>query len=149
MAERETSIGGALGFAWSLVSQNWRAIWGVLALNALAWTVLFAGLFAARPELSTAGSSALIVLKYPLYGAIYRLALPAEARDRDPDLHLGPLGLQWRPVEFRIFIADILLSILLLVVFLLAAVAMSAVVLGVVMAQGGSLAQVTSEDQLM
>jgi hypothetical protein len=148
MAEGQISISGALSFAWSLLSQHWRAIWGVLALNALSWTVLFAGLFANRPELVTAGSTALLVTKYPLYGAIFRLGAGHEGGD-NPDFKLGALGIQWRPMEFRIFIADLLLSILLFVVVLLVMVAMSAILVGVIMSQGGVPAQIVKDTDVM
>ena len=69
MAEGEITIGGALSYAWSILSHNWRAIWGILALNALGWTVLFAGMFARHGDLVAAGMAAVTLTKYPVYGA--------------------------------------------------------------------------------
>ena len=135
MAEGEISIGGALSFAWSLLSHNWRALWGGLALNALSWTVVFAGLFGSRPDLVTAGSVAMLVTKYPLYGAVFRLGA-APAGDA-PDPKLGAMGLQWRGMELRIFLADLLVSAFSSLLFMLLLVAVAIVVGGVLLSRGG------------
>ena len=146
MAEGEISISGALSFAWSLLSHNWRAVWGVLALNALSWTVLFAGMFANRPDLMTAGSLAMLITKYPLYGAIFRLGAGQGADN--PDLKLGAQGLQWRGMELRMFAADILQSVFLVVLVLLVSVAMAAVLMGVLMSHGGPPLHITTPADL-
>jgi hypothetical protein len=136
MAEGEISIGGALSFAWSLLSHNWRAIWGVLALHALSWTVLFAGLFSQRPDLTAMGFGALLATKYPLFGAVYRLgSSPAGAEH--PELKTGTLGLQWRLMELRILAAEFLAGIFVYIVAILAGIALMAPVLGVLMSHGG------------
>src|SRR5579862_4864533 len=97
MAEGEISISGALSFAWTLLSHNWRAIWGVLALNALSWTVLFAGLFANHPQLVLAGGLAFLITNYPVYGAIFRIA--SGRGEQESDAKPGAHGLQWRGTE--------------------------------------------------
>jgi hypothetical protein len=137
MAEGEISISGALSFAWSLLSHHWRAIWGVLALNALSWTVLFAGMFADRSELAAMGFGALIATKYPLFGSIYRLGSGAPATADKAESAPGALGLQWRPMELRIFAADLLTSVFIYLIAFLVTLALLAPVLGVLMSHGG------------
>jgi hypothetical protein len=148
MAESEISISGALSFAWSLLSQNWRAIWGVLALNALSWTVLFAGAFSGRQDLVIAGMLAMLVTKYPLYGAVFRLGVGQGAETR-PDLKLGAQGLQWRGMELRMLGADFLVWVFTSILFLLMVVALSIVVTGVLASTGVSLLKVTTPQQLL
>jgi hypothetical protein len=130
MAEGEISISGALSFAWTLLSQNWRAIWGALALNALSWTVLFAGMFAAQPSLMLAGSAAFIITNYPLYGAIFRIA--AHPAGKDDGDKLGDHGIQWRSMELRILLADVLIFVLQLIIGLLVVFALLAPVVAMV-----------------
>jgi hypothetical protein len=113
MAESEVSISGALSFAWSFLSHNWRSIWGVLALNALSWTVLYAGLFANQPALDLAGALAFLVTNYPVYGAVFRIA--RKAGDKEPDSQPGAHGIQWRGMELRMLIADLLVFVFQLI----------------------------------
>jgi hypothetical protein len=135
MSDEKVTIGGALSFAWSLWTENWRAIWGVLAFYALSATILNAGQLAKDPRLIVAGCVAALIADFPTNGAIFRLAFAKEAGDR-PDFRLGTLGLQWRGMEWRMLAASLLLAVFFILVGLLAAVAVSAVIFGVMMARG-------------
>jgi hypothetical protein len=135
MAEGEISIGGALSFAWSLLSHHWRAIWGILALNALSWTVLYAGSLGVRPELVVAGTAAVFVTQYPLFAAVFRLGGGVEGAD-NPDFRLGALGIQWRRMEFRLLLANLLQFVFMFIAFMVIMVALLALVMGVIMANG-------------
>jgi hypothetical protein len=148
MAEGEISISGALGFAWTLLSHSWRTIWGVLALNALSWTVMFAGLFSGRQDLVAAGSLAMLVTKYPLYGSVFRLAA-SQGGEPKGELKLGALGLQWRGMELRMLGADLLVSAFTSLLFLLMVVALSTVVTGVLTASGAPVLKITTPQQLL
>jgi len=138
MSDSQVSVGAALGYAWSLWRTHWREIWGALALNALAWTVLCAGLFAQNLLLIGAGGLALLLTKYAVYGAMLRLAFGAEHAD-DPAFKVGGMGLQWRAMELRMFGADALLTLFLIVLVTLLAIAVFAPVVGMVMSRGGAL----------
>ena len=100
MSDSQVSVGAALGYAWSLWRTHWREIWGVLALNALACTVLCAGLFANNPLLMLAGMLGLVVTQYPVYGSIFRLAFASD-HPGDERFSLAHHGLQWRRMELK------------------------------------------------
>ena len=144
MAEGGITISGALSFAWSILSLHWRAFWGILALNALSWTVLFAGMFAHRPELVSAGFGAVLVTNYPLRGAVFRLSGGAEGGD-NPD-KLGALGIQWGRMELRMFGADALTAIFQFIIWLIVAVALLAPLFGIVMSHTPPLPMVKPDD---
>lgn len=135
MSDDKVTIGGALGYAWSLWTENWRAIWGVLAFYALSTTILNAGQLAKDPRLIAAGCIAALIADFPTNGAIFRLAFAKEAGDR-PDFRLGVLGLQWRAMEWRMLAASLLLAVFFIIVGMLAAVAILSVILGLEMARG-------------
>ena len=147
MAESETSISGALSFAWSLLSHHWRAIWGVLALNALSWTVMFAGMFADRSEIIGVGFGAMLATTFPLCGSIYRLGAVTQGRE-NPELKLGALGLQWGRMELRILSATVLLFVFFAILLVLMSIALSAPLMGIVMNKGIPLEQVKTPEQL-
>ena len=142
MSDSQVSVGAALGYAWSLWRTHCREIWGVLALNALAWTVMCAGLFSQNWEVIAAGLLGLLVTKYATYGAVIRLAYGGEHTD-DPDFRLGGLGLQWRRMELRMFGADMLLGVFLLILATLLAIAIFAPVFAMVMSRGAPPANLT------
>ncbi|HEY5411590.1 MAG TPA: hypothetical protein VIJ94_12790 [Caulobacteraceae bacterium] len=135
MSDSQLSVGAALGYAWSLWRSHWREIWGAFALNALACTVLCAGLFAQNWLLIAAAGVGLLFTMYSVYGAMVRLAFAAEHPD-DPEFRLGVLGLQWRKMELRMLGAHVLLIIFLLILALLLAIALAAPLMGVIMAKG-------------
>jgi hypothetical protein len=130
MSDSQVSIGAALGYAWTLWRSHWREIWGVLALNALAYTVWFAGSFAGDSNIAAAGWGGLLVTTFPVYGSIMRLAFGAE-HPRDADFQLGALGMQWRRMEARLLMANLLLTLLLFLVLVICAGLAAVVLLGV------------------
>jgi hypothetical protein len=136
MADSQVSVGGALSYAWALLSQNWRAIWGALALNALAWTVVVAGLLATNLGLLLAGFVGILLTKYPLYGAVVRASSPSPGAP--PAAGAGPthLGLQWRMPEFRMLGSDALLWAFQVIMVMLIGVVLLAPVVGVAMSAG-------------
>ena len=132
MSDSPVSVGAALGYAWSLWRTHWREIWGALALNGLAWTVAYAGVFTGNGDIGLAGQIGLLMTTYPVYGAVMRLAFAADHPD-DPEFRLGSLGLQWRRMELRLFLANLLLVAFLALV-LIVAVGLVIVLLGAVLA---------------
>lgn len=148
MAEGEITVGGALSFAWSLLSQHWRVIWGVLALNALSWTVSFAGSFAKRPDLMFVGWAAVLVTTFPLYGAIFRLGSGAsQDAGENRDMKLGSLGIQWRMMELRIVVANLLVTVFLVLLGVLLMIAISAPFDGILITKGMTPEQVKTPEQ--
>ncbi len=148
MSDSQVSVGAALGYAWSLWRTHWREIWGALALSALAWTVLCAGLFAQNLELIGAGGLALLLTKYAAYGAVLRSAFAADHAD-DPAYKAGSMGLQWRRMELRMFGADALLTLFLVILVMLLGIALFAPVVAIVMSRGGPVpAPPTTPQQL-
>ncbi len=138
MSDSQLSVGAALGYAWTLWRTHWREVWGAFALNALACTVLCAGLFAQNWKLLAAADLGLLFTMYAVYGAVVRLAFAADHPD-DPEFRLGMLGLQWRKMELRMLGAHLLLMIFLVILALLLAIALVAPVMGVIMSKGGVL----------
>jgi hypothetical protein len=138
MSDSQVSVGAALGYAWSLWRSHWREIWGALALNALACTVLCAGLFAQNLQLIGLGALSFLATKYAVYGSVMRLAFGGEHPD-DPGYQHGALGLQWRRMELRMFGADVLLTFFLAVLAILLGLAIVAPVFAMVMNKGGTL----------
>jgi hypothetical protein len=136
MSDSQVSVGAALGYAWSLWRSHWREIWGALALNALAWTVLYAGSFAQDLRLTAAAAVAMLFTVYSVYGAIIRLAFAAEHPD-DPRFRVGTMGLQWRGMELRMFGASALWLVFILILLLLLSIAVAAPVMGTMLSQGG------------
>ncbi len=103
---------------------HWREIWGVLALNALACTVLFAGMFANNLLLMLAGVLGLVVTQFPVYGSIFRLAFGSDYPG-DQRFALAHHGLQWRDIELKmlgsgalIFLFSAILALLMYVALL-------------------------------
>lgn len=138
MADSQVSVGAALSFAWSFWRGHWREIWGALALNGLAFTVFFAGVFAYNLNLVAAGGAALMFTVYSVYGAVIRLAFAADHPD-DPEYRLGAQGLQWRRMELRMLGANLLVTFFMLVLGLLLVVCLLAPVIAMVMSKGGPL----------
>jgi hypothetical protein len=138
MSDSQVSVGAALGYAWSLWRSHWREIWGALALNALAFTVFYAGVLAQDFRLTLAAAGALLFTAYSVYGSVVRLAFGAEHSD-DPRFRLGPMGLQWRGMELKMFGATLLVMLFVFILSLLATIAIMAPVMGTVMAKGGAL----------
>jgi hypothetical protein len=145
MADGQVSVGGALGYAWTLLSQNWRAIWGALALHALAWTVLTAGLLSGNLDLVLAAVVAMRFTKYPVYGSISRAAEGSAGEAASP----GHLGIEWRAAESRMVAADLLFWVFILIMAMLVSIALSAPLVGVIMNSGGNIAAIDSADALL
>ncbi len=135
MAEGQVSVGASLAYAWTLWRENWRSCWGVLALCALAWTVFVAGQFAGNGDLQQVGFLGVLLTQYPLFGAMFRAARGAPD-DSDPDSRPGTLGLQWRRMEFRLVVADLLVSAFVLLIAMLFLLAFFVVLTGVVLSRG-------------
>ncbi len=144
MAESRVSIGASLSYALSLWRSSARSIWGVLALNSLAWTVFNAGKFAANDTVTVCGFGAAVLLSLATLGSMYRIAF-AENHPSDPGFVPGHLGLQWGRLEWRLLGASALLALFLFVMMALAAVAVSAVSIGVLMNKRGAAGQATPE----
>ncbi len=134
MSDSQVSVGAALGYAWSLWRSHWREIWGALALNALACTVLCAGVFAQNWQLVAAAEAAMLFTVFATYGAVIRLAFGADHPD-DPEFRLGAMGLQWRWTELRMLGAQALLIIFMLILALLLAIAVSAPAMAVLLSR--------------
>ena len=148
MADSQVSLGASLTYGWDLLRAHWREIWGALALNALAWTVLFAGVFAQNGVLILAGLPAMILTKYAVYGSVVRLAFGAEHHD-DADYKLGVLGLQWKRMELRMFGADLLFTVFFAVVISLLMIVLVAPLVGIVMSHGAKPADIQTQEQML
>ena len=148
MADSQVSLGASLTYGWDLLRAHWREIWGVLALNALAWTVLFAGLFAQNQVLILVGLLAVILAKYSVYGSVVRLGFGAEHHD-DADFKPGVLGLQWKRMELRMFGADALVAVFFLVLMALLMIALVAPLVGIVMSHGATPADIQTQEQML
>ena len=138
MSDSQVTVGAALGYAWSLWRTHWREIWGILALNALACTVLCAGVFAQNLRLMLAADVGLVFTMFATYGAVIRLAFGPEHPD-DPEFRLGSLGLQWRWTELKMLGAHALLIIFLVILTLLLSLAVAAPAMGVVLSRVSSI----------
>ena len=147
MSDSQVSVGAALSYAWSLWRTNWRQIWGVLALNALACTVLCAGVFAQNWRLVLSADLGLLFTMFSTYGAVLRLALGPDHAD-DPEFRLGALGLQWRKMELRLLGAHLLLMVFVLILVLLLTLAVFAPIVGVFMAKGVVITPTTNPADL-
>lgn len=130
MSDSQVSVGAALGYAWTLWRSHWREIWGALALSAVALTVFFAGMFTSNGDITLAGSAGMLMTMFPVYGSVMRLAFGGD-HPEDPEFQLGALGLQWRRMETRLLVANLLLSLLLALVFIVCVGLASVVLLGV------------------
>lgn len=124
MSDSQVSVSAALGYAWSLWRSHWRQIWGVLALNGLACTVLCAGVFANDPQIQVAGVLGLLVTQYPTYGSIFRLAFAGDHPGQD-HFALAHHGLQWRAIELKmlgagalILLFSVILTILMVLILI-------------------------------
>jgi hypothetical protein len=129
MAASQVSVGGAIRYALSLLSSNWRAVWGVLALNALAATVSAAGGFGSNPSLALAAVPASLMTTLMLNGALYRLAF-ADRHPNDPAFQIGHHGLQWGRHELRLLAASLLVLVFVAVIVLIAVIAIGSVLIG-------------------
>ena len=147
MSDSQVSVGAALSYAWNLWRGHWRQVWGVLALNALACTVVYAGMFSDNAELVLTGGVGLLFTGYAAYGAMIRLAFAADHPD-DPQFRLGSLGLQWGRMELRMLGAQLLLLLFLLILLLLLVVLVLVPPMAVMMSKGGPLPATMTEAQL-
>lgn len=138
MSDSQVSVGAALGYAWSLWRSHWRQVWGVLALNALALTVFYAGLFAQDVRLTAAAAAGMLFTVYSVYGAVIRLAFAGEHAD-DPRFQLGTMGLQWRGMELKMLGASLLLAVFVFILSVLLVIAVMAPVIGTVLSKGTAL----------
>ena len=129
MAASQVSVGGAIRYAWSLLTSSWRQVWGVLALNALAATVSAAGVFAGNPMLGAAAFPAMLMTMLMLNGALFRLAL-ADRHPNAPDFKVGYHGLQWGRPEWRLLGASLLVSLFLALILIIGVIAIGAVLQG-------------------
>ncbi|HEX8233555.1 MAG TPA: hypothetical protein VF559_09460 [Caulobacteraceae bacterium] len=135
MREAKVTVGGAVGHALSLFAAHWRALWGVLALNALAATVTAAGRLTLNPLLLGVGVVMTGLFGLMLYGALYRLAF-ADRHGEDPEFRPAQLGVQWRRTEWRLLLALLLQGVALGFIALLLLLAAAAVLFGLFTAQG-------------
>lgn len=148
MAANQVSVGAAIRYAWSLLSANFRAIWGVLALNALASTVLIAGQLSRNDVMWAAAMPAVLMTTLMTYGALYRLAL-ADRHGDDPGFKPGHHGLQWGAMEWRMLAARLLVVVFIVFLALLATLLIGSVLVGVLQARGFTPTPGMTSDQLM
>lgn len=120
MSDSPVSVGAALGYAWSLWRTHWREIWGALALNALACTVLSAGIFSNNPMLVLGGLIALLFTRFTVYGSVFRLAF-APDHAGDDQFNVANLGIQWRGMESKLFLAGALMFVFFAILLMLMA----------------------------
>jgi hypothetical protein len=144
MADGQVSVGGAFGYAWALLSQHWRSIWGALALNSLAWTVLVAGRLAFNADLMLLGLAGLALTKYPLYGAVVRAADAPKTGAAS-----AHLGIQWRAEEFRMLGADVLFKIFMAIVAAILLIALAAPLIGILIQGGVDPKTLTTSDAVL
>ena len=129
MAASQVSVGAAIRYAWSLLSVNWRAVWGALALNALAATVYAAGLYSQNGLLILGAFPAMLMTALMVNGALFRLAF-ADRRPHDTNFRPGHHGLQWGRIEWRLLGAHLLVLGFMTLIMLLAVIAIGAVLAG-------------------
>jgi hypothetical protein len=135
MTASQVTIGAAIRYAWSLLSKNWRAIWGALALNGLAATVWAAGDLSQNPTLLAAAVPGMLMTTIMAYGAMYRLAFA----DRHADGALAAPahhGLQWGAMEWRMLGSLLLTAVFIGFLLILGLVGISIVLAGVLLALG-------------
>ena len=147
MAADEFTIGGAVRFAWTTLRQHGRAIWGVLALNALADTLSGAGAMTQNTALSLIGMLGSLVTGFMLLGAVFRLTL-ADRHAGDERFKPRPLGLQWGAMETRMLGAGALVVMLVVFIGFLVLLAIQALAVGGVAAEGFNPAQLKTAEQL-
>jgi hypothetical protein len=147
MADDRVTIGGALGYALTLWTQNWRAIWPALALNSLAASAAFTGDIGHNRLLSAGSSVVMIVTQIIVYGAVFRLALGA-GHEADAAYRQAPSGIQWRSIEWRMLAANLLVGVFFLIVIALCAVALGSLVVGLASSRGVALTQQTPPEVL-
>ena len=135
MADSQLSVGGAIGYAWTLWRERARSIWGVLALASLAATVLLAGDLSNNQQITLVGQLAAVVCQLMVQGAVFRLAL-ADLHPGDPAFVPGPSGVQWRRMEWRLLGASLLAYLFLAIVVVLCAVVVLAVPIGILINKG-------------
>ena len=135
MADSQLSVGGAIGYAWTLWRQRARSIWGVLALASLAATVLLAGDLSNNQEITLVGQLAVILCQMMVQGAVFRLAL-ADLHPGDPTFAPGPSGLQWRRMEWRLLGANLLAAVFMAIVSILGLVVVLALPVGILINKG-------------
>jgi hypothetical protein len=135
MASSQVTIGAAIRYAWTLLRANFRAIWGVLALAALASTVSTAGRITSNLGLQAIAAPAVLVTTLMVYGALFRLAFADRHADQ-PEFRIGHQGLQWGGVEWRMLAASVLVVVFLTIIALTLLCGLAAIVTGVLAAQG-------------
>jgi len=144
MTESRVSVGASLAFSWGLWVSRWRSIWGVLALTSLAATVYLAGDFANKVEVYVAGLAAYLLVVLMTNGAVFRLAFASRHGD-DPAFAPGPVGIQWRAMEWRLLGASLLLLLFYAILIAVAFVAVAGVAMGIAMNKGQIAALTTPQ----
>lgn len=144
MTESRVSVGASLAFSWKLWVSRWRSIWGVLALTSLAATVYLAGDFADKVEVEVAGTAAYLLVVLMTNGAVFRLAFASRHGD-DPAFAPGPVGVQWRAMEWRLLGASLLLLLFYAILIAVAFVAVGGVAMGIAMNKGQVAALTTPQ----
>jgi hypothetical protein len=144
MTESRVSVGASLAFSWNLWVGRWRSIWGVLALTSLAATVYLTGDFAGQIKVEVVGMAAYLVVVLMTNGAVYRLAFAGRHGD-DPAFTPGPIGVQWRAMEWRLLGASLLLALFFAILIAVAFVAVAGVAMGVAMNKGEVAALTTPQ----
>jgi hypothetical protein len=118
MAAPDFSITDVVGRGVNFGRDHWRAVAGVLALNAVVGGLNIGLDFADREEGNVFGLFSFVV-SIMAAGALLRLAFQRDQPGR-PDFRIGPQGLQWRGPEWRLTGA----ALLLLLVFFLMSLAL-------------------------
>lgn len=147
MSDDKVTIGGALGYAWSLWRQNWRAIWPALALNSLAASALFAGDISHNQALSLPASLVLIVTETIVYGAVFRIAFAADHAG-DAAYKLNPSGVQWSAIEWRMLAAKILIGLFFAIIAALVLVGLFSLAFGMASSRGVDITKTITADAM-
>jgi hypothetical protein len=129
------SIGGTIWATFGFVATAWSSAPAAMTLVVVMQAIW--GLVQ-RAVPGASGAEATLLLNIPAlllaavaFGALYRIGLKT-TRASDPDLRLGPGGVQWTPVEWRVLGANVLLGVFF-VVLMIVLVIVWAFTLGVVM----------------
>ena len=147
MADDRVTIGGALGYAWTLWTQNWRAIWPALALNSLAASAAFTGDIGHNRLLSACASLVMMITQIVVYGAVFRKAFGAR-HEGDPAFAVAPSGVRWRSVEWRMLAANLLVGLFFFLIIILCAVGLFALVVGFASSSGVKLTEQTTPEAI-
>ncbi len=112
MARTRLTVSEAVAEAGDFARSAWRDCWAVMLIVIVGQTLVFMGAHAAetdwRPWIWPKLGALLTIAYVPLFGALYRLGVGGE-----PTRSLGPGGLQWTGVEWRLLCVWAVLAFIL------------------------------------